>query len=44
MPEQLFADKMKETNKQIEAVSKDISKSSENRGITGKIDVEQLVQ
>lgn len=44
MPEQLFADKMKETNKQIESVNKDIAKASENRGIIGKIDIEQLVQ
>ena len=44
MPEQLFADKMKETNKQIESVNKDIAKASENRGIIGKIDIEQLIQ
>ena len=42
--EQLFADKMKETNKQIDAVNKDIIKASENRVVTGKIDVEQLVE
>ncbi len=44
MPELLFADKMKETNKQIESINKDITKASENRGIVGKIDIEELIQ
>ena len=44
MPETLFAEKMKETNRQIGALKIDIAKASENRGVAGKIDVEQLVQ
>jgi hypothetical protein len=44
MPEALFAEKIKETNRQIEALKIDIAKASENRGVAGKIDVEQLVQ
>lgn len=44
MPEQLFADKMKETNRKIENITNDVAKASKNRGITGKIDIEQLIQ
>lgn len=44
MPEQLFADRMKETNRQIETINKDIAKASENRGVAGKMDVEQLAE
>lgn len=43
MPETLFADKMKETQKAIELQETELAKASENRGITGKIDIEQLV-
>lgn len=44
IPESLFADKMKVISRQIEALKSDIAKASENRGITGKIDIEQLAQ
>lgn len=44
VPEQLFTNKMNETNKQVEAARQDISKASKNRGITGKIDIELLIE
>jgi len=44
IPDQIFAEKMKELSKQISTIENDIAQASENRGITGKIDVEQLAQ
>lgn len=44
IPEQLFTGKMAETKKQIEAARKDIAEASKNRGITGKIDIELLIE
>lgn len=44
IPEQIFAEKMKELSKQISTIEIDIAKASENRGVVGKIDIEQLIQ
>lgn len=44
MPEQLFSEKMNETNKQLDSINKDITNASVNRGILAKIDIEQLIQ
>lgn len=43
MPEELFAEKMSETKCQKESIEKELANASKNRGITGKIDVEQLI-
>ena len=44
LPEDLFADKMHEAKRQITSIKEQITQASENRGITGKIDTEQLAQ
>jgi len=44
LPEDLFAEKMHETKRQITSIEEQIAQASENRGIAGKIDIEQLVQ
>ncbi len=44
IPEEIFAEKMKGLSKQISTVENDIAKASENRGVVGKIDIEQLIQ
>lgn len=43
MPEALFAEKMKDTNRQKESLEKERAKASRNRGIVAKIDIEQLI-
>lgn len=44
MPEQLFANKMNEIKKQIESTEKSMRDASKNRGKTGKIDIELLIE
>jgi site-specific DNA recombinase len=43
IPEQIFAAKIRETSKQKASVETDIVKTSSNRGVIGKIDIEQLI-
>jgi site-specific DNA recombinase len=43
IPEQIFADKIRETSKQKSSVENDLVKASSNRGVIGKIDIEQLI-
>jgi site-specific DNA recombinase len=43
IPEQIFAERMSETSKQISLLKKQITKVSVNRGIVGKINIDQLI-
>ncbi len=39
----MFGTKMTETNKQMKSLNKQMTNSSANRGIVGKIDIEELI-
>jgi len=41
--EEMFSTKMAETNKQMKSFHKQLTNSSANRGIVGKIDIEELI-
>jgi len=43
MPEELFAEKMRKTNKEKDSLAKEKAQASKNRGIIAKIDTEELI-